>query len=128
MKLEEIKDTYEKANREAKQAFLQNFGKWLKQIFPSVKSFTFCGDDQCYNDEDYYSDLEDFLVDGESIRSKISLARPFYEFINPEGEMDWTCVDEEDLDLWEPWEDIAEFLKNNCPNFIKEENLTYKIK
>lgn len=111
-------EKYRSSVKKLEEEFLKEFADWLKSVVPEAKSFTFIGDDQCYNDEDYYTDLENFEINYESISENKPLMVAMLQDSN---------YSEED-DEWDLWEELKEKLKANCPYFIQEKTVKYVIK
>jgi hypothetical protein len=115
MSIKPLTEAYEKSLEQEQQKFLKGVVEFFE-----AKSISFEGGEN-YNDEEYYDDLMDFYVDGESVQSNFKLGSQVYEKLFGEKS---PYTDEEDP--WDQWREIKEELMNQMPEFIKTKTCSYE--
>lgn len=118
MNIKHLTEAYEKSLEEQQQKLLKGVAEFF-----GAKSIKFDGGEE-YNDEEYYNDLIDLYIDGESVQNSFQLSAKVYEKLFGEK-----SPHKEDgkygPDIWEQWRDIKDELINQLPEFIKTKTTSY---
>lgn len=119
MSIKPLTEAYEKSLKQEQQKFL----KGVVEFF-GAKSVSFEGGEN-YNDEEYYDDLMDFYVDGESVQSNFKLGFQVYEKLFGK-KSPWKEDGKYGEEAWEQWREIKEELMIQMPEFIKTKTCSYE--
>lgn len=122
MSIKPLTEAYEKNLEQERQKLLKGVAEFF-----GAKSIELAGGEE-YNDEEYYNDLMDLYIDGESVQGgNFQLGARVYEKLFGEK-----SPHKEDgkygPDTWEQWKDIKEELINQLPEFIKTKTVSYEAK
>lgn len=117
MNIKPLTETYEKSLEQEQRKLLKGVAEFF-----GAKSIVFQGGEE-YNDEEYYDDLLDLIVDGKSARSDFKTGSKIYQkLFNNE-----TPFKEEDDEEWEQWDEIKSELMGQLPEFIKTKTTSYEL-
>lgn len=118
LNIKPLTEAYEKSLEEEQQKLLKGVAEFF-----GAKSIKFHGGEE-YNDEEYYDELLDLYIDGESVQNSFQLGARVYEKLFGE-KSPYKEDGKYGLENWEQWKDIKEELINQLPEFIKIKTTSY---
>src|SRR6478736_7243237 len=112
MNLQDLTKRYNKSVLSAEQKLLAGFTELI-----GATSVEFEGGED-YNDEDYYDNLFDLKIDGESVKRDFETVAGIYKILtghDTEFKRDSEYPEDSAYDVWE---EVKNYLKNQMPAFI----------